>query len=341
MKKKIKYGIICPSNIAEKRFLPALLKSEKSEFVGMAHASIEEWHGATKNDVLREKEKVRNVINKFGGKLFDSYTSLIQSNEIDAIYIPLPPSLHYKWAKVSLENGKHVLVEKPATTSLKDTQDLISIASDKGLAIHENYMFAYHEQISAVKEIIDAGEIGDVRLYRLSFGFPKRAENDFRYVQKLGGGALLDCGGYNLKYAYMLLGNQATLEQAVMNYSNDIEVDLYGSAVMKNDNNQTVQLAFGMDNDYKCSLEVWGSLGALYTNRIFTAPKGFTPKVDVIKNNVKKEIELPSDDAFLNSITIFEKAIYSLEKRLFNYQEIELQAKFVEEFKALSNKNKK
>ena len=339
MKKIIKYGIICPSNIAEKRFLPALFKSENSEFVGMAHASIEEWQGATEEDIFSEKQKVQNILEKFGGKLFESYTSLIKSKEIDAVYIPLPPSLHYKWVKISLENGKHVLVEKPATTSLKDTQDLISIASSKELVLHENYMFAYHDQISAIKKFIDSGEIGRVRLFRLSFGFPKRAENDFRYIKKLGGGALLDCGGYNLKYATILLGNDATLEQAVSNYTNDLEVDLYGSAVMKNNKNQVAQLAFGMDNDYKCSIEVWGSLGTLYTNRIFTAPEGFVPTLEVSNNNVKKVIQLTSDDAFLKSIGTFEECIYTKEQRLLNYRDIELQANYIEEFITLSNKN--
>ena len=65
----------------------------------------------------------------------------LQHNEVDAIYLPLPPALHYKWGKKVLENGKHLLMEKPFTTSLAETQELLSLAEKKGLAVHENYIY--------------------------------------------------------------------------------------------------------------------------------------------------------------------------------------------------------
>jgi predicted dehydrogenase len=222
---------------------------------------------------------------------------------------------------------------------LANTQDLLQEADSKFLAVHENYMFAFHDQLKAVNEIVDSGEIGDVRLYRISFGFPMRAQNDFRYNKALGGGALLDCGGYTFKYASMLLGPTAKMKYAQSNNIDGFNVDMYGSAAMVNDEGVTAQVAFGMDHNYKCELEVWGSKGTIYTNRILTAPAGYTPEVVIRKGNDEEKRNLPADDAFKKSILYFSKCIEDAEVRIENYQTLLRQATLVEDFKQLSGLN--
>jgi predicted dehydrogenase len=210
-------------------------------------------------------------------------------------------------------------------------------AEAKGLAAHENYMFAFHDQLEAINEIVKSGEIGDVRLYRISFGFPMRAQNDFRYNKALGGGALLDCGGYTLKYASMLLGPTAKIKYAQSNNIDGFNVDMYGSAALVNDEGVTAQVAFGMDHNYKCELEVWGSKGTIYTNRILTAPAGFVPEVIIRKGNEEEKRNLPEDDAFKKSILHFSKCIEDAETRKANYETLLRQARLVEQFKQLAN----
>ena len=192
----IKIGIICPSEIAFRRFLPALKQDNRFMFAGIGVASATEWYGentavdlaADKDRMDREIAKAQTFLDKCNcGKIFNSYTELVTNRNIDAIYIPLPPALHYKWAKIALDNGKHVFVEKPSTTNFHDTKALIDQAHKNGLALHENYMFIYHDQLKAVNDIVARGEIGDVRLYRISFGFPRRSQHDFRYNKLLGG----------------------------------------------------------------------------------------------------------------------------------------------------------
>jgi len=333
-------GIICPSEIAFRRFLPALNEAGCLEYAGVAIASKEEFVGATDEILVKERAKAQAFVDSYGGKIYEGYSTLIHSDDVDAIYLPLPPGLHYKWAKEAVAAGKHILVEKPCTTSLATTEDLLTDADQKGLAAHENYMFAFHDQIEAVNEIVRNGEIGDVRLYRISFGFPMRAQNDFRYNKDLGGGALLDCGGYTMKYASMLLGPTATIKYAQSNNIEGFSVDMYGSAAMVNDEGVTAQIAFGMDHNYKCELEVWGSKGTLYTNRILTAPAGFVPEVVIRKGNEEVKRNLPADDAFKKSILHFCECIKDAEVREANYQTLLRQAKLVEDFKMLSGLDK-
>lgn len=338
-----KVGVICPSEIAFRRFLPSLKRVKEFEFAGVAIASPEEWAGegkvteATLSIIEKERAKAQTFIDAYGGKIYEGYQTLIDSPEIVVVYLPLPPALHFKWAKNVLESGKHAYVEKPFTTSLKDTQALLGIAREKGLAVHENYMFIFHKQLQAVNNIIASGEIGKVRQYRISFGFPRRAANDFRYNKALGGGALLDAGGYCMKYASWLLGDTARLVCANACYEPEWEVDIFGSATMVNDEGIICQLSFGMDCDYKCDLEAWGSMGTLATGRILTAPDGLEPDV-VIKHNQEYETrKLPADNAFECSIRHFHNCLLDSKVRNDNYTKIERQSSFVSEYKKLSN----
>ena len=336
----MRIGVICPSEIAFRRFMPALRDSDDFEFVGLGVCNAEERFGknlpeesVVENVLNAEYEKAKMFTETYGGKIFESYQSIIESDEIEAIYIPLPPALHFKWAKEAMKQGKHVLVEKPSTVTAEDTKELVALAEEKGLALHENYMFIYHKQLDEIEQIVDSGEIGSVRLYRISFGFPMRAKGDFRYNKALGGGALFDAGGYTLKYADRLLGENASNEYAKLNYVEDLDVDLYGSGVLSNDKGDIVLVSFGMDNEYKCELEVWGSKGILSTGRVLTAPAGFVPQVTLRKGNKDEVRELSADDTFRKSITQFANCIKDEEIRKKNYRKIERQAQLVEDFK--------
>ena len=333
---KVRIGIICPSEIAFRRFMPAIQKLDCAEYIGVAHASVKEWFGDNEPNealLLSEKEKAENFRKEYGGKVFDSYESLLTSPEVDAIYLPLPPALHYRWAKEALRNGKHIFLEKPSTTSFADTSDLISVAKEKSLAVHENYMFAFHKQISEIQDIINSGKLGDVRLYRIAFGFPQRAKNDFRYNKALGGGALLDCGGYTVKLATMLLGETAKTVYSKLNYTDGFDVDIFGSAAMINSEGVTAQLSFGMDNSYKCELEVWGSKGFLRTGRILTAPDGFEPTAEITIGNETETVKLSADDTFGKSIEHFCRCVADSQTREENYKKILKQARLVDEIK--------
>jgi predicted dehydrogenase len=297
----MKIGILGKSEIAERRFVPALNKVDEFEFVGFAS---------------RENGDYRQ------------YYSMVEDPKIDALYIPLPPSLHFEWAKLALENNKHILVEKPFTTNLEQSRELIEIARSKNLAVHENYMFTFHKQLVYIQSLIEAGKIGDIRLYRIDFTFPFRDESDFRYSKELGGGALLDCGGYTLKLANILLGPTIKVVTSKLNNARGLDVDVYGNATLENDKGEVAQISFGMDNYYTCSLEVLGSTGRIYTNRIFSAPSDYEPEI-LIQNPNERIIKITSDDTFKNSIEYFRQCIRSDYEKRESYNAIIEQSKLL------------
>lgn len=330
---KIRLGVLCPSEIAFRRFMPAILKNESFEFVGISSANKNEWFGEPTQELISsERQKAQNFVDTYGGKLFSCYNELLNSNEIDAVYIPLPPALHFRWAKESLEHGKHVMLEKPFTTSVEDTEQLIRIAKANDLAVHENYMFVYHTQLEWIKDKINSGAIGDIRLIRIDFGFPFRGANDFRYNKTLGGGALLDCGGYTVKLAGELLGSSARITTSQLNSKDGFEVDIYGSATLVNEDGLTAQVSFGMDNSYRCSLDIWGSTGTIFTNRILTAPDSFSPTVIIKQGDREESFTLESDDTFGKSISHFYDCISDKIIRTDHYGDILRQSRMISDF---------
>jgi len=286
----MKIGILGAADIAFRRFLPALKKCPGIEYAGVASRTL---------------DKAVRFSEIYGGQAYPSYDAVLEDKTIDAVYVPLPPALHFEWGKKALLSGKHLIMEKPFTTTLTDTKELLQLSEVQGLAVHENYMFLYHSQLQKIRELISEGIMGSVRLFRMSFGFPKRADDDFRYNKALGGGALLDCGGYTVCLAREMLGETARVIQARLIKTNAYEVDLFGNAVLENNEGMCAQVGFGMDNAYQCQLEVWGSKAVLSAPRIFTAPDGFAPELVIQSAGGMDTIKLSPDDSFEKSLRAF------------------------------------
>lgn len=281
-----KIGVIGTADIAKRKMIPAMMKASGVEYAGVAIAAREEWEQEYFEkdyaELYAKKQiKGQEFVNLFGGKLYESYRSLILDESVDAVYIPLPPALHYRWAKEALEHHKHVLCEKPMTTNAEDTRELIGMAKQQNLVLWENYAFLFHSQFQAIREMVEQKQVGDVRLISACFGFPFRGAGDFRYDAKMGGGALLDCGGYTIKAATELMGNEVEVKASSLTASEKFGVDICGNITLQDENGRVAQLAFGMDNAYRCQLSVWGQKGEIMANRIFTAPEEYEAQVTV------------------------------------------------------------
>lgn len=333
--KKPTIGVLGASDIAYRRFLPALKKTNAFTFAGVAVADCREWGGghdeASYAPLLAAKlGKARKFTGEFGGRLYVGYENLLRSEEVDAVYIPLPPGLHYSWCRKALSYGKHVLSEKPCTVRMEDTEKLLGLAEEKGLAIWENYAFRMHRQIGIIKELIGAGTAGDVRLVRSAFGFPHRTAADFRYIRELGGGALLDCGGYVLKAAQLFLGEDVRVLSSALHATPGHDVDIYGSATVADKNRTEAQLAFGMDNAYKCELEIWGSRACILAPRVFTPPADVEAQI-IVKGQKEETIKVGADDQFARGIEFFASCLDDMEARRAAGKEILTHGQLVEE----------
>jgi dTDP-3,4-didehydro-2,6-dideoxy-alpha-D-glucose 3-reductase len=321
----IRIGVLGYANIAQKAILPAL--QNLSEIF-------------TINAIASRSLSIENEINnKYPSALFfSSYNNLLASNVIDAIYIPLPNSMHYEWCKKAIQKGIHVIVEKSLACSYDEVIELNTIAKQKNVALLENFQFRKHSQLDYLKKCINTGEIGELRFIRSSFCFPPFTDDtNIRYQKILGGGALLDAGAYPIKIASEILGDNITLKSALLN-SLGHEVDILGGGtILQDETNVFFQFAFGFDNYYQCNIEVVGTKGKISTNRIFTAPPSLEPIYRHESQDSICDIVLEPDNAYVNMLKYFYQCIYNDDLKNQEYIGNIKQAQLLDQFKKLIN----
>jgi Predicted dehydrogenases and related proteins len=162
-----------------------------------------------------------------------TYRDLLHDPDIDAIYNPLPNSLHAEWTIRALRAGKHVLCEKPFASNAKEAEEMAKAARETGLILSEAFAYRHHPLTARVKEIISRGEIGKIRHIEAQFCFFFPSTNNIRFNYALAGGALMDCGCYPVSLIRHVAGSEPTVEHA--------EASLYAPQV---DHKMTADLSF-------------------------------------------------------------------------------------------------
>ena len=325
MSKKLNIGVLGCANIAKKSMIPAI-KNLTDHFNLLGIAS-------------RSPSKADEFCNIFNTKAYYRYSDLIENQNLDAIYIPLPNSLHKEWIEKSIQQGLHVLVEKSMACKLGDVVHLNRLAAKSGLLLMENFQFRFHPQLDIIKKLLNDGEIGSLRSIKSTFAFPPfNDEHNIRYSAKLGGGALLDAGAYPLKIFQIFLGSDIQVLAASAYSDSSRCVDLWGSAFLGcNISGVSAHMNFGFDNFYQCELELIGSKGRIYTDRIFTAPATHSVKIDIHKSTSgKTTLELNPSNHFEKMLLKFREKIAKTEDFADEYSQNVNQARLINEFRLRS-----
>jgi dTDP-3,4-didehydro-2,6-dideoxy-alpha-D-glucose 3-reductase len=298
MKKLVNIVVLGAADIAQRFILPSLLElSEHYSILGIISKS------GKKNKIFQDN---------FGLKIInEDYDYLKKIPNVDAVYIPLPNSLHSYWVEFCLLNGYHVLVEKSLATTFKDVKKLNDLARKNRLVLIENFQFRFHKQFDVITEALHSNEIGELRCLRSSFGFPPFTDkSNIRYKKELGGGALLDAGAYPIKISQIILGNNIKVTGASSHFDKDLGVDLWGGGFLVQNNGDCFsEISFGFDNYYQCNLEIWGSKGKIVANRIFTSPPGHEAELLIEKRGKQKIIKIEADNHFINMFLYFHSLI--------------------------------
>lgn len=143
-----------------------------------------------------------------GLAIHDSYDALLDSSEIDAVYLPLPNHLHVEWALRAMEAGKHVLCEKPLAMKAEDFAPVIARRDATGLLASEAYMIVHHPQWQRVREIVGEGGLGDLVQYDAVFTYDNPDAGNIRNRSETGGGSLPDIGVYTMGSARFAMGEE-------------------------------------------------------------------------------------------------------------------------------------
>ncbi|PSL52692.1 putative dehydrogenase [Saccharothrix carnea] len=290
----LRLGLMGCADVATRRVLPAVAATEGIELTAVAS---------------RDPARALRVVEAFGGTVAEDYAALLERPDVDAVYLPLPSGLHAPWVRRALDAGKHVLAEKPLTTDLAETVDLVDRATRAGLVLRENFMFVHHAQHRRVLELLADGAIGRLRSFSSTFAIPPRPPGDIRYQPALGGGALFDVAAYPLRAAQMVLGPGLDVVGATLRHDHALGVDVGGGVLVRDADDVIGHLAFGLEHRYTSRYELLGSTGRLTLDHAFTPPSTHRPVLRLDRQDHVEEFALPADDQCANAVAAFARAV--------------------------------
>jgi len=187
----VKWGILSTADINRKVIPPAQV-SEKVDLVAVAS---------------RDRARADAYAREWGiPRAYGTYEALLADPEIEAVYIPLPNTMHVEWSIRALEAGKHVLCEKPFDRDPEAVARAFDVADREGRLLSEAFMYRHHPQSKRLSELVRDGAIGELRAVRAAFSYGLYDETNIRLRTDVDGGALMDVGCYCVSGSRLLAG---------------------------------------------------------------------------------------------------------------------------------------
>jgi len=240
------WGVIGPGNIAN-TFAKAIASSTKGKILAVASRS--------------EKRAADFASTYQIEKIYSDYEQMLADPKIDIIYIATPHNFHYQQAKMCLEAGKHVLVEKPCTVNAQQMQKLVEIAQSKKLLLQEALWSRFMPCLSQLRQLLNEGLIGDIQYIQSDIGFAFQDREKSRLLKaELAGGSLLDLGIYSITLSQFFLQEHPDTIEA-MGQLTDQQVDGHVFANMRYASGRYAQFTCSMLSQTSNTMRIVGTKG--------------------------------------------------------------------------------
>ena len=313
-KKTVRWGVLGCSGIGKSRTIPGLLACENAELYAIAG---------------RNEEKLKAYAEPFAPKkLYTDYQALLDDENVDAVYLPLPNGIHMEWVKKAAAAGKHILCEKPMALTEEQVREMFAAAKEHGVLLEEAYAYRHAQLVQKVKEIVDSGAIGRIRYLESKHSTFDTNRSGIRYQKGNGGGAVYDVTCYNVSLASYLFGKDPEDMSVYCGFDKETGVDVSDAVMLRYEEGVTAMLYAGLDAYRRGCYSVLGETGRIDVDHKFNSsgvchirvstgarPQGAeyvdettTEYTIWVDDNYKKEIELFSD-AVLNgsALTVSEE----------------------------------
>lgn len=313
-KKTVRWGVLGCSGIGKSRTIPGLLACENAELYALAG---------------RNEEKLKVYAEPFAPKkLYTDYQALLDDENVDAVYLPLPNGIHMEWVKKAAAAGKHILCEKPMALTEEQVREMFAAAKEHGVLLEEAYAYRHAQLVQKVKEIVDSGAIGRIRYLESKHSTFDTNRSGIRYQKGNGGGAVYDVTCYNVSLASYLFGKDPEDMSVYCGFDKETGVDVSDAVMLRYEEGVTAMLYAGLDAYRRGCYSILGETGRIDVDHKFNSsgvchirvstgarPQGAeyvdettTEYTIWVDDNYKKEIELFSD-AVLNgsALTVSEE----------------------------------
>lgn len=247
MENGVRWGILGTAGIARGAFLPGLRAAGGRAY---AVAGRDPQHTAR----FASEEGIERA--------YEGYESLLADPAVEAVYIPLPNALHSQWTKAALRAGKTVLCEKPLCLSVEQVDEVLEVARTSNGLLWEAFVFPFRAQTARLTELIERGEIGEVREIQGNFHFPLDDPENIRLDPELGGGGLYDVGCYPIRLAQTVFQETPVQGAAVARRAPSwVDVDLQGALAYPD--KKMLMLSCGMDRPFDRFTRIIGTGGEI------------------------------------------------------------------------------
>jgi predicted dehydrogenase len=303
VERKIRWGIVSTAQIGMNQVTPGIMKSPHSEVVALAS-----------RDLGMAKAALRQL-GLPNGRAYGSYEELLSDPDVDAVYNPLPNHLHVPITLAAARAGKHVLCEKPISITATEAEELC--AAPEGILITEAFMVRYHPQWHRAREIVRAGELGDVRLVRGAFFYYLDDPANVRNLPDIGGGGLLDVGCYCVIAGRYFFDTEPTRVVALVDRDPVFKTDRLASVIADFGNGRQLSFVCGTQTAGRQSVEILGTKANLEIVIPFNAPLGQQTAITVgsgLQRDLYRREIIPAVDQYTAQAEAFALAVLGEQK---------------------------
>jgi xylose dehydrogenase (NAD/NADP) len=306
----VKWGFLSTANINDK-LLPAAAESTRVEVIAVAS-----------RDVARAEAyaRARGIERAYG-----SYVELLADPDVEAVYISLPNSLHVEWSIRALESGKHVLCEKPLSRHPEDVARAFDVAERAGRLLMEAFMYRHNPQTMRLKELVEGGAIGDLRLIRAAFSFPLTDSPNVRLDPALDGGGLMDVGCYCVSGVRLFAGEPEHVYGEQIAASTGVDEVFVGT--MRFPGDVLAEIDAGLVLPMRDELEAIGEEGSLFVDDPWHCR---TPGIELRTKAGTEEISVDRADSYRLELENMSDAIRGRAEPLLGREDALGQARAIE-----------
>jgi predicted dehydrogenase len=274
----VRWGIVSTANI-NRKLIPGVHASERAELIAVAS---------------REQSKAEAYAREWQiERAYGSYEALLEDPDVEAVYIPLPNTLHCEWSIRAMEAGKHVLCEKPLSRHPEEVDEAFDVADRTGRFLMEAFMYRHNPQMIRLKQLVDQGAIGELRLIRSAFGYSLYDEENIRLRMDVEGGALMDVGCYNVSGSRLLGGEPRHVYGEA--WFGPTGTDWVFTGIMRFPNDVIATFDCGTAVSGRDELEAIGSEGSLFLDDPWHA---VNPLIELRRDDDVERIELERADSY-------------------------------------------
>ncbi|HDT6543670.1 TPA: Gfo/Idh/MocA family oxidoreductase [Kluyvera ascorbata] len=289
----VNWGVLGYARIAKNSIIPAIARADNARLYGVASRNqadlpTGEWEQS-----------------------YGDYAALLAEPAIQAVYIPLPNSLHKEWVLRALEAGKHVLCEKPIGLTAAEAQEMQQAAVQHNRLLMEAFMYQYTDRVRVIKQVLESGALGELRHINVSFRFLLDRPNTIKMQPALGGGALYDVGCYPVNFIGMVTGRLPVRCKALCETDQGVDTNL--SALLQYEDGLIANIHCGFNAYGRNYAEIIGTKGMLIVDKPFLDDAG---ALHLHTAEGVRELPVSESDRYQAEIRHFSSAVLNQPSRL-------------------------